>query len=348
MEIRPGYSIRYIDKEVVAPRIAAFSGKSLTSVPRKPKLIISLTSFPERMHDIHFCLYSLLDQTVSPDAVILWLAEEQFPNKEKNVPAQVLGLVRCGLTIRWCKDLRQYKKLIPALREFPEDVVVTADDDIFYPRDWLERLYASYLKEPAAIHCHRAHRVAWIPRDELRPYAGWQQCVRNVSPSFLNFFTGSGGVLYPPHCLDARVFDEASFNRIAFSNDDVWFWGMAVRKGTKVCVVPDNFRDLIYVNPDRELRRNGEFTLGTINNIQKENDRQLERLFEFAPSIRARLIAELKKDTGENFWRRFWPRRTFNAKWYLEQNPDVAASGMDPYEHYKRFGEAEGRRPVPQ
>lgn len=37
------------------------------------------------------------------------------------------------------------------------------------------------------------------------------------------------------------------------------------------------------------------------------------------------------------------PRRRFNAKWYLTQNPDVAASGMDPYEHYMQFGKSEGR-----
>ncbi len=40
--------------------------------------------------------------------------------------------------------------------------------------------------------------------------------------------------------------------------------------------------------------------------------------------------------------------RRFNAKWYLSHNPDVAASGMDAYEHYIQFGKSEGRRPVPE
>jgi len=34
----------------------------------------------------------------------------------------------------------------------------------------------------------------------------------------------------------------------------------------------------------------------------------------------------------------------FDRKTYLRQNPDVAKSGMDPYEHYVRFGKAEGRK----
>lgn len=37
----------------------------------------------------------------------------------------------------------------------------------------------------------------------------------------------------------------------------------------------------------------------------------------------------------------------FNAKWYLENNPDVAASGMDPAVHYLRHGVASGRNPSP-
>lgn len=40
------------------------------------------------------------------------------------------------------------------------------------------------------------------------------------------------------------------------------------------------------------------------------------------------------------------PKR-FDATWYLARNPDVAMSGMDPYEHYLSFGKAEGRQPAP-
>ena len=38
----------------------------------------------------------------------------------------------------------------------------------------------------------------------------------------------------------------------------------------------------------------------------------------------------------------------FNAAWYIEQNPDVNKTGMDPYEHYLKFGKAEGRQPRPR
>jgi GT2 family glycosyltransferase len=37
----------------------------------------------------------------------------------------------------------------------------------------------------------------------------------------------------------------------------------------------------------------------------------------------------------------------FNSSWYLSQNPDVAAEGMSPVEHYLRHGWEEGRDPSP-
>jgi CDP-glycerol glycerophosphotransferase (TagB/SpsB family) len=40
-----------------------------------------------------------------------------------------------------------------------------------------------------------------------------------------------------------------------------------------------------------------------------------------------------------------WRSETFDAQYYLEQYPDVAASGIDPLVHYVRHGYSEGRNP---
>lgn len=41
------------------------------------------------------------------------------------------------------------------------------------------------------------------------------------------------------------------------------------------------------------------------------------------------------------------PGWRLNAEWYLQNNPDVAQSGISAREHYKHFGRAEGRLPAP-
>ena len=35
----------------------------------------------------------------------------------------------------------------------------------------------------------------------------------------------------------------------------------------------------------------------------------------------------------------------FDSQYYLDHNPDVAAAGVDPYQHFQTFGWKEGRDP---
>jgi len=73
---------------------------------RKPQLIVSLTSYPARINSVHITINTLLQQSLKPNKVILWLASEQFPNKENDLPDNLLRLKDYGLTIEWCdKDL---------------------------------------------------------------------------------------------------------------------------------------------------------------------------------------------------------------------------------------------------
>jgi len=79
-----------IDKEKIQKQINEFKEEGVTKVKKNPKLIVSITSFPQRMYDIHFALYSLLNQTLKPDEVVLWLGEKEFPDQEDYMPQNVL------------------------------------------------------------------------------------------------------------------------------------------------------------------------------------------------------------------------------------------------------------------
>lgn len=280
--------IRYlphVNKEDCQTKINNFKDIGITKTSRKPRLIVSLTSFPERMYDIQFTIYSLLNQSIKPDEVILWLAEEQFPNKEADIPQTVINLQNNGLTIKWCKDLRSYKKLIPTLKDYPDDIIITADDDIFYPSNWLDLLYQSYLQDPKAVHCHRGHKIRFTATGEVAPYKRWKHRISHNTPSFQNFFTGAGGVLYPPHCLHHDVANVELFKELAPNADDIWFWAMAVLAETPIHVVKNNLKELIYVNPERELKLTSELTLAMINTVTNQNDVQLGKIIKHYPQL---------------------------------------------------------------
>lgn len=274
-----------IDKDKIQKQINEFNATGVTGEKRNPKLIVSLTSFPQRMSDIHFTLYSLLNQTLKPDALILWLGDQEFPDKEGDLPLNVLSLRNNGLTIKWCKDIGPYTKLIPALMEYPEDIIVTADDDIYYPRNWLELIYKAYVKEPQYIHCHRAHRITFDKNKNVKKYLEWILAAGNVEPSFCNFLTGVGGVLYPPGALNKDVLDEEVFLKLSPAADDIWFWAMAVLNNTKINVIKNNISTLIHTNPERESGQNDERRLGQKNFFGGGNDTQLKNIFNHYPSL---------------------------------------------------------------
>lgn len=290
---RRKYNIKSIDKNKIQKEIDNFSESGLNAEPREKKVIISLTSFPQRMYDIHFTIYSLLTQSTKPDMVILWLGEDKFPNREKDLPANILKLMNNGLTVKFCRDIRSYTKLIPALHEFPEEVIVTADDDIFYEKNWLERLYSEYQKNPNAIHCHRANGIT-LSNNEINSDKKWisPDKMKSSGMSFKHFLTGVGGVLYPPHSLYKDVLNEEKFMHCAPRHDDAWFWAMAVLNGTQVNIINNNINSLTYVNPERELQFNGETTLWASN--KNEGNSQISKIIENYPQITEKILNGVK------------------------------------------------------
>lgn len=289
-----------IDKNAISIAIKNFNEIGVTSKKYEHKLIVSLTSYPDRINDIHFSLYSLLNQTLKPNKLILWLADSQFPNKENDLPLDVLNLRKNGLTIKWCKDLRSFKKIIPALREFPDDIIVTADDDIFYDRDWLERLYSEYFKhkDEKFIFAHRNHRITF-DADKVNPFMLWGDTKKNThyEPCRLNFCTTGMGVLCPPHIFHHDILNEQLFFYLTPFHDDLWVWAMAILNGAKVKQVENNIKDIKSISIEREKSSNGK-TLYSVNHIM--HDLQFKFLCQYYRELIKLLLDDYKlydKDT---------------------------------------------------
>lgn len=95
-------------------------------------VIISLTSYPKRINTVCKTIYSLLNQDVKASKIYLYLTHQEFPRKEIELPENLLELIPKGLIIKWTDNIGSYTKLIPALTEFPEKIIVTVDDDMVY------------------------------------------------------------------------------------------------------------------------------------------------------------------------------------------------------------------------
>ena len=219
-------------------------------IDENSEIIVSLTSFPGRIKIVHKTLYSIMNQSMKPKKIILWLSKKQFENLEEDLPTELVELKEKGLTIEWTEDdLRSYKKLIPTLQKYPDYIIVTADDDIYYTVDWLKDLYESYLKYPKDIHCHIITRL----KEENGKIIITPKNKSMVGlASYYNKILGNGGVLYPRDSLDKNVLNINEFQELAPTSDDIWFWAMALLKGTKIRWIERKMKDLYYTEYSQE------------------------------------------------------------------------------------------------
>lgn len=207
----------------------------LDTISRNRKIIASLTTFPARISHVHIVIEQILTQTIKPDKVILWLSEREFPQKEAELPEKLLRLKDYGLSIEWCDYMCSYQKLVPSMMAYPDDIIITFDDDFYYPENMIEDLYLAYLKNPTYIQSNRTWR-GFIKNNEFYT-STTNKMFENVypEPSYFNLLMGYGVVLYPPHSLDPMFCKKDMFMSIIPTHDDVWFWAMAVLAGTKTC-----------------------------------------------------------------------------------------------------------------
>ena len=123
------------------------------------RVIVSMTSYPGRITNVGKAIYLLLSkQTRKPDEIHLWLAEPEFPNREKDLPQDLIELTKLyPININWVgANVKSFKKLIPTLKKYWNEkdlYVFTADDDIVYEYNMLEKFLAISEKLPEACVC---------------------------------------------------------------------------------------------------------------------------------------------------------------------------------------------------
>jgi len=107
------------------------------------EVIVSLTTYNARFYEVYLAIESIMQQTLKPNKIILWLAEDLKINE---IPIVLKNQMKRGLEIRYCKDLLSYKKLIPSLKIFPNSIIITIDDDHMYLYDLIENFINEHKK----------------------------------------------------------------------------------------------------------------------------------------------------------------------------------------------------------
>ncbi len=206
------------------------------------EFIVSLTTYHERIKSVFLVIESLINQSYMPSKIILWLSYSDIPDGK--LPNSLVRLQRRGLIINFKKEnIKSFKKLT----HFCEDkenyifkYVVTADDDVFYPKYWLFKFKEKNETEPGYVYCYRGKSIKFKEDGSIEDYQCWsvdsEICQSNSS---LFMPTGVSGVCYPKEALTDDIFDRVGFlNNCKFA-DDIWY---------KCCVLKAGFGSKLVLN----------------------------------------------------------------------------------------------------
>jgi glycosyltransferase involved in cell wall biosynthesis len=241
-----------------------------TTEKRDKKIVVSVTTIPPRIQKIQQVMMRMLTQTVRPDKIVIYLGKIQFEGKKLPLFLR-LQMELFGVEVRYVEDIGPHTKYFWAMKEFPNDLIVTVDDDIRYPNDMIEELYNSYKKHPNCVSARRCHLITFDEQGQIKKYNDWKYKYSELidTPSMLLFPTGVGGVLYPPQVLHPEVFNIENVKKLSLKADDVWLKFMAVMNGTKTVMTKPFI--IKHVKGSQKVSLNKENVAGLGNDVFIKN-----------------------------------------------------------------------------
>ncbi len=240
-------------------------------------VVVSLTSYGRRVkaNVVYYTIVSLLRQTLQPTKVVLWLARDEW--NENTIPQKLRDLKEKGLEIRFCENIRSYKKLIPTLLTYSNYTVITVDDDVIYSKDTINRLLEEHQLYPADIICLHAARIK-VENGIPCHYKTWPDLSKDESGELI-FPIGEGGVLYPSGCFTEDILRKDLFTQLCPIADDIWFWTCGLLNGTLKRYVTKSGNNLSFDSLYQQFHDGAALTHN--NRFENSNDLQFKKVFDY-------------------------------------------------------------------
>lgn len=241
------------------------------------RVIVSLTSYPKRIWTVNKVLESIVKQTVQPDKIILYLSKSEFQDFG-NIPDFKMYR-KYGFEIHWYEEnLKSHKKWFYAFQEYPDDVIITIDDDILYESTALENLLKYHEIFPKAVIARRVHLITCKNDNSIALYNDWYaECSLYVGIPRMDLLATTGaGTLFSPNVFSEEVFNKNVFMRICPYTDDIWMKIMEVYSEIPVVLAEKFWTDTI-------LMEHQENCLYENYNKNGGNDKQLRAILKEYP-----------------------------------------------------------------
>lgn len=221
---------------------------------KRPRIVVSMTTIPSRLDNIHKVIFSLVNGSLPPDKIYLHIPE--FSNKEHtfyNIPDNLYLFSTLKINII-PRDFGPLTKLLPifSLETDPDTIIICVDDDKEYDVNLIDHLVRSSNIYPDACVC----------------ISGWNYL--NLKLLALPFFscpTGIvsrvkilqcyNGVLYKRSFFEDDVYELPNYKE-CFTTDDIAISKYLSKRNIPIYAVP-------YTHKNKNINNKNTSTLGSFN-----------------------------------------------------------------------------------
>lgn len=204
------------------------------------RVVASLTTLPDRIHNLEPTIHCLLNQTRPPDEIILTVPEFSVRQERAYAVPKYLSQFSTLRILRSKTDWGPATKFIPVIQEElaagrSNTLIMVVDDDRIYPRDALETYLHYHQQFPNAALCFRGGPM---PRNFYWFLPKLVLGSRILEPKRVAVITGCGSYLIQPRFFDLTLWNYSDAPASAFYMDDIWISGHLDRRRVEKFAVP--------------------------------------------------------------------------------------------------------------
>lgn len=230
------------------------------------RIIVSLTTISPRLELLKKVIVNMFEQTIRPNIVHIFYSHDPlfYDNgidsqtiSKLNKDIDLINFYNIQVIFTDVNNIGPYRKLIPALKTYKNDIIITIDDDTIFELTFIQKYMYQYVKNKCII-CSGGKFF------NIKDYCNDinHSSILNINYteksviSAMNYIPqGSGGILYHTKMFDDDFidFDYEQLPEIIKKNDDVFFRNYTFRKNIKILFLTVKRTNLLDIDNDKSL-----------------------------------------------------------------------------------------------
>jgi GR25 family glycosyltransferase involved in LPS biosynthesis len=244
------------------------------------RIIVSLTVIDSRLGLLKRVVQSIFEQTRQPDIIHIFYSREPFLYDKGIQPEQMVliynelqltNLSNISLIVSETPNIGPYRKLIPALQLYKNDIIITIDDDHEHDSHFIEQFVKAYIQHKCIV-CSGGKRIDLHLRDSSREH------LQPTEYPWMHILPeGFGGILYHSKMFqdDFIYYDYSRLSELSMKNDDLFFRFYTFYSGIPVICIQINKNHLLIPDEHVSLFLNYNSHLSIIETLLEISNNEL-------------------------------------------------------------------------